>query len=152
MTLLDAPHYDPSRARLRTIKIVGAIIVVLVLATVVWFNRYWQEKRIAGKFFSALQTKDFETAYGIYFADPQWKQHPTQHAQYPYYEFYRDWGPGGEWGVINNYEIFWMGNCPTSGSGVIADVVVNKRAEHAQIYVDKHDRTISSVPCDIQVH
>jgi hypothetical protein len=151
MTLLDAPEYDPARARLRIIKIVGSIVMIMVLATIVWVNRYWQEKRVADKFFAALQKKDYETAYGIYFADPQWKRHAGEHSLYPYNEFYRDWGPGGEWGVINSYDIFWLGNCPRSGSGVIADIVVNQRAEHAQIYIDKHDRTISSVPCDIQV-
>jgi hypothetical protein len=151
MTLLDAPQYDPARARMRKIKIIGTIVFVLVLAATVWFNRYFQEKSVASKFFSALQKKDYETAYGIYFADPTWKQHQDKYSQYPYNEFYRDWGPGGEWGVINEYEIFWVGNCPTSGSGVIADVIVNKRAEHAQVYIDKHDKTVSPVPCDVLI-
>jgi len=151
MTLLDAQVFDEARARKRKAQIIGAIVVLLVLAVTLWMNRYWQEKHVADKFFSALHSKDYETAYGLYFADPQWKKHPGEHPLYPFNEFYRDWGPGGEWGVINEYEIYWVGNCPVSGSGVIVDVVVNKRAEHAQIFIDKHDRSISPVPCDVQI-
>ena len=76
MTLLDAKPYDPGPARRRKIRIVVAALVVIVLAAMVWMNRYWSEERVVDKFFAALKSKDYETAYGIYFADPQWKEHP----------------------------------------------------------------------------
>ena len=71
MTLLDATPYDPGPARRRRIKILTAVLILIVLGIVGWMNRYWSEERIVGKFFAALQSKDYETAYAIYFADPQ---------------------------------------------------------------------------------
>jgi hypothetical protein len=150
MTLLDAQQYDEAKERRRLIVIVGLVVLVVLLVAFLWMNRYWPEKHAADKFFGALQRQDFETAYGIYFADSNWKQHPQKHAQYPYNEFWQDWGPGGQWGLIKNYEIYGESPCPGGSSGVVVDVVVNRRAEHAQIWVEKSDKTISTPPCDLQ--
>ncbi len=150
MTLLDAKAYDSVRERRRRIRIASAVVLVLVLAWLSWINRYWPEKRVADKFFAALEKRDYEAAYGVYFADPDWKQHPEKHPSYPFKEFVQDWGPGGEWGVIKNYEIYGMSNCPRGGSGVVVDVIVNGRAQHAQIWVEKSDKTLSSPPCELQ--
>jgi len=152
MTLLDAKEYHPEKERKKKTRIISAIAVVLVLAFVGWWNRFWPEKRVADKFFSALQKQDFETAYGIYYHDPGWKQHPQNHSQYPFNEFKQDWGPGGQWGIVKNYQIYGESNCPGGGSGVVIDAVVNDRAQHAQLYVDKTDKTISSPPCDLEFH
>ena len=65
MTLLDAMPYDPGPARRRKVKIVVAAVIVVVLAVAVWMNRYWSEERVVGRFFAALKSKDYETAYGI---------------------------------------------------------------------------------------
>ncbi|MGA7335773.1 MAG: hypothetical protein WA423_08350 [Candidatus Sulfotelmatobacter sp.] len=152
MTLLDAKEYHPEKERKKRIRIISAIVLILILALVGWFNRFWPEKRIADKFFSSLQKQDFETAYGIYFADPAWKQHPQNHKQYPFNEFWQDWGPGGEWGVVKSFKIYGSSNCPGGGSGVVIDLIVNDRAQHAQLYVDKTDKTISTPPCDLEFH
>ena len=150
MTLLDAKEYQPEKERKRRAKIVFATALVLILAAVGWWNRFWPEKHVADKFFSSLQKQDFETAYGIYYADPEWKQHPQNHAQYPLNEFKQDWGPGGVWGLIKGYRMYGESNCPGGGTGVVVDVIVNDRAQHAQVYVDKSDKTISSPPCDLE--
>ena len=150
MTLLDAKEYDAAGARRRKLWIAGIIGSVLVIAFLVWWNRFWPEKHIAERFFAALQKQDFAAAYGIYFADSDWKQHPEKHTQYPYNEFWQDWGPGGEWGVVKSYQIYGLSNCPGGGSGVVVDVIVNGRAQHAQLYVDKTDKTISTPPCDLE--
>src|SRR3984893_5187023 len=149
MTLLDAKEHQPEKERKRRAKIVFATALVLILAAVGWWNRFWPEKHVADKFFSSLQKQDFETAYGIYYADPEWKQHPQNHAQYPLNEFKQDWGPGGVWGLIKGYRMYGESNCPGGGTGVVVDVIVNDRAQHAQVYVDKSDKTISSPPCDL---
>lgn len=149
MTLLDAKVYDPAPARRRKIRILVAVVVILVLAAVVWMNRYWSEKRVVDKFFNALQTKDYETAYGIYFADPQWKQHPDKYPRYPLNQFIQDWGAGGQWGVIKSYKVNGASTCGSGGSGVVVDVIVNDRAEHAQLWVEKSDKTLSPPPCEL---
>ena len=149
MTLLDAKVYDPAPARRRKIRILVAVVVMLIVATVVWMNRYWSEKRVVDKFFNALQTKDYETAYGIYFADPQWKQHPDKYPRYPLNQFIQDWGAGGQWGVIKSYKVNGASTCSSGASGVVVDVIVNARAEHAQLWVEKSDKTLSPPPCEL---
>lgn len=149
MTLLDATPYDPGPARRRRIRILAAVIVILIVAVVVWTNRYWSEKRVVDKFFAALMTKDYETAYGLYFADPQWKQHPEKYPRYPLNQFIQDWGPGGQWGTIRNYKVNGASTCSSGASGVVVDVIVNDRVEHAQLWVEKSDKTLSPPPCEL---
>ena len=149
MTLLDAEEYDPRPARRRRIRILAAVIVILIVAAVVWMNRYAPEKRVVDKFFAALQNKDYETAYGIYYADPQWKEHPAKHPKYPLNQFIQDWGPGGQWGLIRSYRVNGASTCSSGASGVVVDVIVNERAEHAQLWVEKSDKTLSPPPCEL---
>jgi len=149
MTLLDAREYDPAKERKREQRIIFSVVLVLVIAFLGWWFRYWPEERVAGKFFDALQAQDFKTAYGIWMRDAEWQQHPERHPKYPYGEFYRDWGPGGEWGLIKSQKVFGASTCPGGGTGVVVDVVVNDRAVHAQVWVEKSDKTLSFPPCEL---
>jgi hypothetical protein len=147
MTLLDAQPFDAARARRRKIRIAVALLVVLILASLVWFYRNWPEERVVSHFFAALQKQDFESAYAIYFNDPNWRQHPQKYSQYTYADFYRDWGPGGEWGVIKSFRIYGSANTRGFGTGgVIVEVIVNERAEHARMFVQRSDKTITVYP------
>ena len=147
MTLLDAKEYDFRRARRRSTIIAFAIVTVLILLGLAWAYRYWPEEHVATDFFAALQHQEYENAYGIWMQDPQWKQHPQKYKQYPYSDFYRDWGPGGEWGLIKSFRIYASGT-PQGGSssGVIVEVVVNDRSEHARVWVEKSNKTMSFSP------
>ncbi|HMK31598.1 MAG TPA: hypothetical protein VK473_18080 [Terriglobales bacterium] len=145
MTLFEAPQYDPRRARRRKQLIAAAILGVIVLAALAWIFRNWPEERIVTKFFTALQNKDFETAYALWIADPDWKQHPNQHAQYKFGDFYNDWGPGGDWGPIRNFRIEGSAN-PQAGSGVVVVVTINDRKEPARIWVEKKDKSMTFSP------
>jgi hypothetical protein len=149
MTLLDAAPYDPRPARRRRIKIVAALALIVLLAAVVWMNRYRPEKQVVNKFFAALMNKDYDTAYGIYFADPQWKEHPGKYPRYPLNQFIQDWGEGGQWGIIRSYKVNGASTCGSGASGVVVDVIVNHRAEHAQLWVEKSDKTLSPPPCEL---
>ena len=144
---MDANEFDEAGARRKKVRIAVVVVALLVVGFLVYQFRYWPEERLVDKFFAALERKDFETAYGLYMADPVWQQHPQQYPLYPYNEFYRDWGPGGEWGLVKNYKIYATGECPHGGSGVIVEVIVNDRHEHEQIYVQKKEKTFSQSPC-----
>lgn len=148
MTLLDAPVYDAARARRRKIMIGGAILAVLLLAFLGWWFRNWPEERVVDHFFAALQKQDYESAYAVYFNDPGWRQHQQKYPQYTYADFYRDWGPGGEWGLVKSHRIYGSANTKSfgSGGGVIVEVIVNERAEHARMFVQKSDKTITVYP------
>jgi hypothetical protein len=149
MTLLDAQEYDPAKARKRWRRIISATVIILIVLCLGWWFRYYPQERIVGHFFDALQRQDYKTAYGIWMHDSQWEQHREQHAKYPFNEFYRDWGPGGEWGLIKTQKVYGASTCPGGGTGVVVDVVVNDRTQHAQVWVEKSDKTLSYPPCEL---
>jgi hypothetical protein len=146
MTLLDAQEYDPEKERRKKVRIISAIVFVLLAGFFLWWFRYWPEERVAERFFDALQKQDYESAYGIWMHDPPWRQHPDRYKKYPFHEFYTDWGPGGQWGLVQSYKIYAAGTPPGGGSGVIVDMIVNDRAEHARVWVEKSDKTLSFSP------
>ncbi|MBI1740870.1 MAG: hypothetical protein HYR57_08335 [Candidatus Koribacter versatilis] len=143
MTLLDAPEYDPAKEKRRKIKIALIVLGVLVLAALAWMYRNWPAEHAVDRFFTALQKQDYEGAYGLYFYDADWRQHQQKYSQYNYADFYRDWGPGGEWGLIKTHRIY--GSASTKG-GVVVEVVVNERADRARMFVQKSDRTLTVYP------
>jgi len=149
MTLMDAEQYDPARDRRRRRRIAVAIFLVLLAAWVVYHYRNYPERKAASNFFAALQNQNYESAYAVWFRDPDWKQHPNKYSAYQFNDFYRDWGPGGEWGLIKSHSI----DCslsPGGGSGVIVQVTVNGRAEHAYVWVEKANKTLSFSPTEIE--
>ena len=149
MTLMDAPQLDVARERRRRIRIIVAILLGLIALWLVYHYRNYPQRHAVDQFFAAVQKQDYEAAYGVWFHDPEWKQHKDQYSKYPFNDFYRDWGPGGEWGLVKSYSV----DCslsPADSSGVIIQVTVNNRAEHAYLWVGKSDRTMSFSPNEIQ--
>jgi hypothetical protein len=143
---MDAQQFDEGRARRRRNTVIVGIIAALILALVVYHERNYPERRAAKKFFAALEDKDFERAYGVWYQDAAWKQHPAKYSKYPYKDFYQDWGPASEWGTIKSYSI----DCSySSNSGVIVQATVNHRAQHAYVWVDKSDKTLHFSPNEI---
>ena len=147
MTLMDAAVYDSAPARRRKIKIAVGIALLLVTVFLLWMFRFWPEEQVASKFFAAVQQKNFEAAYGIWMHDPAWQQHPDRYKKYPFREFYTDWGPGSEWGIVRTYKIRASGECRGGGTGIVVEVTVNDRFEPARVWVEKADKTMSYPPC-----
>jgi len=144
-TLFEAPPYDPKRERRRN-AILGLVVgTVIVLSVLGYLFRYLPYERVVDQFFTALEQKDFEKAYGIWLNDPSWKQNQAKHAKYSFHDFYVDWGPGGEWGIIRQHQIVGSA-APKGGSGVVVVVRVNDRAEEARIWVERKDRTLTFSP------
>jgi len=149
MTLMDAQQYDPARDRRRRQVIIVMVLAFLVGAWAAYHLRDARERVIVKRFFTVLQKQDYEAAYAIWFRDRHWKQHVSQYARYTFSDFYRDWGPGGEWGLVKSFHV----DCslsPSGGSGVIVQVTVNQRADHAYVWVQKSDRTLSFSPSEIE--
>jgi hypothetical protein len=149
MTLLDAKQYDPDKNRTRNRMIIAVVIGLAVVAFFVWWFRFLPQEHEVGRFFDALRGKNYNEAYAIWMQDPDWQKHPDRYPKYPFKDFYRDWGPGGEWGTINSAKVYGASTCPGGGSGVVVDVVVNNRAEHAQVWVERSDKTLSYPPCEL---
>ena len=149
MTLLDAKQYDPTRDRRRRNLVIIGIVLVVILAWAAYHYRNYPQRHAVNQFFAAIQAQNFEAAYGIYLNDPDWRQHPQKYSNYPYNEFYQDWGPGGEWGLVKSFSV----DCslvPSNSNGVIVEVTVNDRAEHAYLWVDKQDKALHPSPTEIQ--
>ena len=98
--LMDAPAYDPARDDRRRNIIIGAILAIASAgrACAGWFvsGHGWlftnlgYEHRV-NNFFDALEAKDYAKAYGIYYNDPDWQQHPAKYSGYPLARFTEDW-------------------------------------------------------------
>jgi len=149
MTLLDAQQYDLARERRRRRLIILLMVAAFIGGWATYHLRNHSQRAVVRRFFEVLQKQDYDTAYSIWFHDPGWKQHPGKYPNYQFNDFYRDWGPGGEWGLIKSYHV----DCslsPNGGNGVIVQVTVNHRADHAYVWVDKGDKTLSFSPYDIE--
>jgi hypothetical protein len=149
VTVFDAKPVDEAAERRKKRLVVGVVAALVVLAVLAWVFRYWREERVVNRFFQALEAKDYQTAYGIWMADPEWQQHPQKFTNYPYGEFELDWGPAGEWGEIKKYEIVATGTLK-GASGVVVKVRINDRAEPARIWVEKSDRSLTFPPPWVQ--
>jgi hypothetical protein len=149
MGLMDAPEYDPEPARRRTRRIVIAAVSLIAIVALYFFFRYWPEEHAVNNFFEAIEQKNFEKAYGIYNADPAWKDHPQQFT-YTYNQFYLDWGPSGEYGIIGAHHIDCSTEPRKSGfqpaTGIIVVVTVNKNPVTRIMWVEKKNKELHISP------
>jgi hypothetical protein len=114
MTLLNAPEYDARRAKMQERLLIGAgvLVAALVLLTLAGFitGHGWLfsnlpiEHRV-NKFFTAIENKDFATAYGLYENDPDWQQHPEKHKEYSLQRFTEDWTTYSPVGPIHSHHV-----------------------------------------------
>ena len=100
MTLLNAPVYNERKEKLTRNLLIGAgaTVALLVLLTVGgyllghgWLFTNLPAEHKVSTFFAALQSKDYDKAFGIYNNDPDWKQHPDKYKDYPESRFQEDW-------------------------------------------------------------
>lgn len=145
-TLFNATPYDFAKARRRRNTLIAIVLIVVVAAVSLWWFRYWPYERKVDQFFTALQNKDYEKAYGLWVADPTWKQHPETHAKYPFGEFMTDWGPMGDWGVIKSHKVDTAIAPKGGSSGVVVQITVNERREKECLWVEKRDKSITWSP------
>jgi len=144
--LFDAQPYDEGAARRRRLWTAAAIVSVIAVAALLWFNRYWPEERRVNRFFAQLHAKEFEGAYGTWMNDANWKQHPETYKRYAFRAFYQDWGPGGEWGPISSYKIVAAVKPRPDASGVVIGVRVNERKKLCSVRVEFKDKTLGFSP------
>jgi hypothetical protein len=145
-TIFTAGHYDPEKARMKRQIIAGIICVLVIVGGLAYLFRYWPYEHRVDRFFNALEKQDYQHAYAIWQNDPGWSQHAAQYKGYPYEDFYRDWGPGGDWGPIQSYKVEGATTPKGHSSGVIVVVTVNGRAEPARVWVEKQSKTLHFDP------
>ena len=146
MTLFQAPTYDPSRDKRRKQIIIVAVLCILLLAYLGYHFRNWREERVVDHFFEAIEHKDYESAYALWMADPNWKQHPEKYKNYPFGAFELDWGPTGEYGTISRHRIAQAITPKGGGSGVIVVAFLNDRKQPVALWVEKKDHSMTYSP------
>ena len=139
-TIFTAKEHDPEKERRRRLKIVALLCLLVILAAVGYAFRNWRYEHRVDRFFILLEQKNYKQAYGLWTADPDWELHPDQHRNYTFDDFYQDWGPAGDWGVVRSHHI--EGSVRV-GSGVIVAVRVNGRVEPARMWVERKDLSLT---------
>ena len=156
MALMDAKEYDPRPAQKRRKIIATVVVVVLAVTVYLYMTRYDSEKKVINNFFSAIEQKDFDAAYGIYYADANWKQHPEKYSSYTINQFKLDWGPSGEYGTISSHRVDCALEPPkkdfVSPSGVIVVVTINNLHDTRSMWVEKKSRTVTDSPMKVLCH
>lgn len=156
MALMDAKEYDPRPAQKRRKIIATVVVAVLAIAVYLYLTRFDSEKKVINKFFQAIEQKDYDAAYGIYYADPDWKQHPEKYSSYTINQFKLDWGPQGEYGAISSHQIDCALEPPKKGfaspSGVVVVVIINNLHDTRSMWVEKKSKTITDSPVKVLCH
>lgn len=154
MSLMDAPAYDPTRDNRRRNVIIGILIAIVLFGLVAFsgfvsghgwlFTNLPYEHRV-NNFFNALQDKDYTKAYGIYYNDPDWQQHPGEYSSYPLARFTSDWTTDSPVnGPITEHHVDKSVTAGSGrfGTGVIVAVRVN--GDHKVfMYVNRADKTLT---------
>jgi len=153
MGLLDAKEYDP-RPRQRLVRLILiAVVLVIVIIAGLYEWPYFTARRVINNFFAAIEAKNFDQAYGLYNADPDWKQHPDRYNNYTLSQFLLDWGPSSDYGAISSHSIACLTEPPKKGfkspSGIIVVIKINNRADphdDVSLWVEKKTHSIGLSP------
>jgi hypothetical protein len=148
MTLLDAPRYDPTKARRRRNLIIAGVVVCLALAVCCWFFWNWPQEHLVNQFFAAIESGNMPKAFAIWNHDPNWQQHPQNYDSYTYGKFVTDWGHASDWGDIKTHKIVMS---KTVGSGVVVGVDVNGMKTPVFLWVQRSNKTLGFSPVKLSM-
>jgi hypothetical protein len=150
-TILNAPSYDPRRARRRR-NAVLAVIALIILGLFLWWHyRYYPEEHTVDKFLTDIEQKKYDQAFTLWTADPQWQQHTEKYKNYPFGQFQLDWGPSGDYGAISRHKIAGAYAAP-GGANVIVAVCINDRVDPTALSVNRKTKEIGFSPVEVRVN
>jgi hypothetical protein len=155
MSLLDAPEFNEKKeTRNRNILIgSGALIALIAVLTVAgfilghgWFFINLPAEHRIKTFLSSVQAGDFPKAYGIWYADPDWQQHPDKYKDYPLKRFSEDFTTESEWkGPITSFHVDFS---KRDQSGTVVASTING-ATNLTLKVQRADKTITFFPYEL---
>jgi hypothetical protein len=145
-TIFTAPEYHPEKQTRRRKTLVLAVSIFIIVGGLFYVFRFWPYEHRVNQFLTALENRDYQRAYALWQNDPHWQQHLERYKKYPFADFYNDWGPSGEWGIIKEHKIDGAASPKTGGTGVIVQVTVNQRVEPLRLWVERKDKTITWSP------
>jgi hypothetical protein len=148
MSLMDAPEYDSRRDRRnRNLLIAAGVLIVLTLVVGMggfimghgWFFSNLPAEHRVDSFFTALEAKDYAKAYGIWYNDPDWQQHPQKY-DYTLQRFTEDWtteSPVKAPITSHHVDISKTDGSGAFGSGIIVAVRLNGDHKVFMYYIRK---------------
>jgi hypothetical protein len=161
MTLLNAPEYDArGENRKRNLLIGAGILIALLVLTCLggfllghgWFFSNLGAEHRVNQFFTALEAKDYPKAYGIYFNDPDWQQHPQKY-DYTLQRFTEDWTTESPVkGPITSHQvdISKTDGTGTFGTGIIVASHVNGDHKIFMYYIRKDGTLAWPAPHELE--
>jgi hypothetical protein len=155
MTLLNAPAFDEQREKRKHNIMVGSgiLIAVLVVLTVAgwllghgWLFTNLPAEHRMNTFLTAVQAGDYPKAYGIFYSDPNWQQHPDKYKDYPLQRFTEDFTTESEWkGPVTSFHVEFS---KRDNSGVVVASTINGRT-NLTLKVQRSDGTITFFPYEL---
>ena len=154
MTLIDAPAYDEKTEKLKQNLLIGtgALILLLIILSFVGFvlGHGWLFTNLGAEhnvnnFFTAIEAKDYAKAYGIYYNDSGWQQHPAKYSNYPLDRFTEDWtteSPVKAPITEHHVDISKTDGSGMFGTGIIVAVRVNGNHK-VFMYQNRNDGTLT---------
>jgi hypothetical protein len=155
MTLLNAPEFNVQKeARKRNIQIGSGILIVFIVLLAVagfllghgWLFMNLPVEHRVNVFLSALQAQDYSKAYGIFYNDANWQQHPEKYKDYPLQRFTEDFTTESEWkGPITSFHV---GCSKRDNSGTAVAAIINGGTNLTLKY-QRSDGTLAFFPFDL---
>ena len=150
MTIFQAKEFDPRLDQRKRMYAIAGLVLIIILGFLVYHFWNWREEHTVDRFLTAIEHKDFEKAYGVWNADPSWKQHPQKYSGYNFGTFELDWGPTGEYGEIRSHHIR-QSMTPKRSSGVVVVTMINDRKEPLALWVERKDHSITFLPPTLNI-
>jgi hypothetical protein len=129
MALFDAQQPQPPRRIGRYILILIAVIAVSIF-TYYMVHNYPEEKAVK-HFLTEVQRGDYKEAYNL------WQPAPS----YTYQNFLSDWGPQGDYGKIQSFDV--LGSQSKGSQTVIVTVRINGRQPFLKLMVDRKTKGLA---------
>ncbi len=152
MSLLNAPEFDEKKEAARRNLMIGSGVAVLVLAIVAfagfamghgWFFLNIPAEHKISNLLAAVEAKDYAKAYGIFYNDADWQQHPDKYKDYPLDRFTEDFSTESDWkGPISSYHVDFSKRDDT---GVVVASTINGK-NNLTLKVQRSDGTIAFFP------
>jgi len=155
MTLLNAPAFDEQKENRRRNILVGSgiFIAAMVVLTVGGFllGHGWLFTNLPAEhrmnvFLTAVEAGDYPRAYGIYYNDPEWQQHPDRYKDYPLQRFTEDFTTESNWkGPVTSFHVDFSRRNKT---GTVVAATINGTT-NLTLMVNRSDGTLAAFPYEL---
>jgi len=128
---------DDKRERLVKRILIWGLVAVVAGAALYFAFRNYSEEQVVKKFFTLLQSKDYQSAYKMWGCTQD-----TPCKYYPPDKFNADWGPGSAFGSLTAGTIQNVDAC---GTGVVFNLQI-PNAEEIGLWVERDTGILSFAP------